>query len=38
MLGNDRGGTFQGMFWAFVAMAVLAMLYRLLTGHWIGEG
>jgi len=32
---ND-GGFFRGVFIAFVVISALAMLYRLITGHWIG--
>jgi len=30
------GGFFRGVAIVFVIAGVLALLYRLLTGHWIG--
>jgi hypothetical protein len=31
------GGFFRAVAIVFIVASVLAMLYRLLTGHWIGE-
>jgi hypothetical protein len=31
------GGFFRGVAIVFVVASVLAMVYRLLTGHWFGE-